>query len=410
MKIILGLLALCCALSASAAAPEHWIVTWGASPSPQETDPAKIAKAKLSFHNQTIREIVHTSAGGDLLRVRLSNVFGKDAVHIGAAHLALRAKESAIAPGSDQVLTFSGRPTITIPPNAIVVSDPVKLRVAPRSDLAVSLFVPEETMGAGIHYSAEQTSYLASGDQTASASLPGSDTVASWVFLADVDVLENGNSATLAAFGDSITDGARSTQDANNRWPDILAGRLLDRKNGPNIGVLNAGIGGNRVLHDAQGNIAFGVSALARFDRDVLSQPGIRYVIVLEGINDLGHPGTSAPASETVTAEDIEAGLQQLAERAHEHGIRVYGATLTPFEGTVFPGYFSPEKEIKRKAINNWIRTTKVFDGVVDFDRTIRDPQHPDRVLPAFDGGDHLHPGDAGYTAMGRQIDLRLFQ
>jgi lysophospholipase L1-like esterase len=214
----------------------------------------------------------------------------------------------------------------------------------------------------------------------------------------------------LVAFGDSITDGARSTMDANHRWPDVLASRLLARRGGRPIGVVDAGIGGNRILHDASGNIRFGVNALARFDRDVLAQPGVRYVIVLEGINDLGHAGTSAPVAETVSADDIIAGLKQLIARAHEKGIKIYGGTLTPFEGTVFPGYYTPEKEAKRQAINSWIRTGKAFDGVVDFDKAVRDPNHPGRMLPAYDGGDHLHPGDAGYKAMGEAVDVAIFK
>jgi lysophospholipase L1-like esterase len=214
--------------------------------------------------------------------------------------------------------------------------------------------------------------------------------------------------ATVVAFGDSITDGANSTMDANHRWPDILAGRL--EAAGMKIGVLNAGIGGNRVLHDPAANIRFGVNALARFDRDVLAQPDVKFAIVMEGINDLGHAGSSAPASETVSAEDVIFGLKQLVERAHEKGIRVFGATLTPFEGTVFKGYFTPEKETWRKAINEWIRNGKGVDGVIDFDKAVRDTQHPDRILPAYDSGDHLHPGDAGYKAMGEAIDLKLFR
>ena len=201
--------------------------------------------------------------------------------------------------------------------------------------------------------------------------------------------------------------GARSTVDTNRRWPDILAARLRSKK----IGVANAGIGGNRILHDALPNsIRFGVNALARFEQDVLAQPGVRYVIILEGINDLGHAGTSAPISETVTADDLIAGMKQMIERAHVRGVKVIGATILPFEGTVFAGYFSAEKEVKRQAINAWIRTGGAFDGLIDFDKTTRDPAHPGRVLPAYDGGDHLHPGDAGYKAMGESIDLKLFK
>ena len=411
MKIrtsVLTALFLACGTLAHAQA--HWVVTWGASPSPLLPDEQQRRTAKLEFANQTLREIVHTSIGGDTLRVRLSNAYGTQAVEIGAAHVALRAKGANIVAGSDRVLTFSGRPAVSIPPNALVLSDPVKLDVPAAADLAISIFVPNTATAAGIHYSAQQTLYVARGDATAAAMLPEPTTITSWVFLIGVDMVEPQSASTVVAFGDSITDGARSTVDANHRWPDVLANRLLTRRGGSKIGVLNAGIGGNRILHDASGNVRFGINALARFDSDVLAQPGVKYVIVLEGINDLGHAGSSAPASETVSAEDMIAGLKQLIERAHEKGLKIFGATLTPFEGTTFAGYFTPEKEAKRKAVNEWIRTGKAFDGVIDFEKAVRDPAHPDRMLPAYDGGDHLHPGDEGYKAMGEAIDLSLFK
>ncbi len=398
------------ASTAFAADQAHWVVTWGASPAPQLADSSQIRAAKLEFDNQTLREIVHTSIGGDTVRVRLSNAYGQHAVDIGAAHIALRAKGAAIVAGSDRTLTFSGRPGISIPANAPVLSDPVKLNVPAEADLAISVFIPRAALGAGIHYSAQQTSYIAQSDRTSAAEFPVAATMTSWVFLTGVDVLAPKSAAAVVAFGDSITDGARSTVDANRRWPDILADRLAARHGAGKIGVLDAGIGGNRILHDATANVRFGVNALARFDRDVLSQPGVQYVIVLEGINDLGHAGTSAPESETVSADDLIAGLKQMIERAHERGIKVFGATLTPFEGTAFPGYFTPEKEVKRKAVNEWIRTGKAFDGVIDFEKAVRDPAHPDRMLAAYDGGDHLHPGDAGYKAMAEAIDLSLFK
>ena len=406
------LLAVCFAASAFAAAPAHWVVAWGASPAPQLADEAQMRSAKLLFDNQTIREIVHTSIASDTVRVRLSNAYGKQAVEIGAVHIALRDaghdKGSSIAPGSDHAVTFSGRASVSIAPNAQALSDPVKL-AAPASNLAISIFLPHATSGAGIHYGAQQTNYIGPGDLTGAAEMSQSATITSWVFLTGVDALSAEGSSTLVAFGDSITDGARSTVDANHRWPDILAERLRARRGGKPIGVLDAGIGGNRVLFDPT-NVRFGVNALARFDRDVLAQPGVKYVIVLEGINDLGHPGSSAPLSETVSADHIIAGLKQMIERAHEHGLKIFGATLTPFEGTMIQGYFSLEKEAKRKAVNEWIRSGKAFDGVIDFDKAARDPQHPDRMLPANDGGDHLHPGDAGYKAMAEAIDLSLFK
>ena len=395
--------------TAIAAEKTHWVVTWGASPSPQLADDAQMRTAKLEFENQTLREIVHTSIGGNTVRVRLSNAFGKDAVDIAAAHIALRSQGAGITAGTDRPLTFGGRPTVSIPANALVLSDPVKLDVPDAGDLAISIFVSNKTMGAGIHYAAQQTNYIGSGDLTSAASIEGAATIPSWVFLTAVEVLAPESSSTVVAFGDSITDGARSTMDANHRWPDILAARLLAQRGRKKIAVLDAGIGGNRILHDAKSNVRFGVSALARFDRDVLAQPGVRYLIILEGINDLGHAGTSAPASETVSAEDLIAGMKQMIDRAHEHGIKVFGATVLPFEGAA-SGYFTPEKEAKRKTLNEFIRNGHAFDGVVDFEKAVRDPKNPDRMLATYDGGDHLHPGDAGYKAMGEAIDLSLFK
>jgi lysophospholipase L1-like esterase len=401
-------LILALAFSAFAADKTHWVATWGASPAPQLADEAQMRAAKMEFDNQTLREIVHTSIGGNTVRVRLSNAFGMDTINVGAAHLALHAQGSGITVGSDRALTFGGRPAVAIPANALVLSDPVKLDAPASGDLAISIFIPGKTLGGGIHYSSQQTSYVGSGDLTGAASIDGAATITSWVFLTSVEVLAPESTSVVVAFGDSITDGARSTVDANHRWPDILAARLIAGHK--KVAVLDGGIGGNRILHDATSNVRFGVNALARFDRDVLAQAGVRYVIVLEGINDLGHAGTSAPASETVSAEDLIAGMKQMIERAHEHRIKVFGATLTPFEGTSFAGYFTPEKEVKRKALNEFIRNGHAFDGVIDFEKAVRDPANPDRMLAAYDGGDHLHPGDAGYKAMGDAIDLALFK
>jgi lysophospholipase L1-like esterase len=393
---------------AAAAADSHWVATWGTSPAPPISDQAQMRAAKLELENQTVRQIVHASIGGGTVRIRLSNAYGKSGVEIGAAHIALRAHGSEIVPGSDRVLKFGGRTSVTIPPGAPVLSDPVRLALPPAGDLAISLFIPQRTAATAVHYSSHQTSYIGTGDLTGSASIRDAATFTSWVFLTGVEVLAPQSASAVVAFGDSITDGSASTPDANRRWSDVLAGRLLLRSSAQ-VGVSNAGIGGNRILHDP-GAVQCGLNALARFDRDVLAVAGAKYVIVLEGVNDLGHPGTSAPVSETVSAEDIIAGLEQMIERAHARGIKIFGATITPFEGTKYPGYFTPEKEAKRKVVNHWIRTSKAFDGVVDFDRAVRDPQHPDRMLEALDSGDHLHPGDAGYKAMGEAIDLALFR
>lgn len=397
-------------LIAPASAQTRWMGTWGASPSPQLATEAQMRAKGLVFENQTLREIVHTSIGGDTVRVRLSNAYGPHTIEIGAAHIALRGQESSIVRGSDRVLTFGGQRSVSIPPNAPVLSDPVKLDVPAGGNLAISIFIPKSTPGGGIHYSAQQTNYVGQGDLTSAASIPDARKIESWVFLTEVDVAAPETASAIVAFGDSITDGSRSTVDSNHRWPNILADRLLAQHADPEIAVLDEGIGGNRVLHDAFGNVAFGTNALARFGRDVLDVPGVKYVIVLEGINDIGHAGSSAPESQAVSAGDIIGGLKQLIARAHEHGLKIFGATLTPFAGTVFPGYFSPAKDVERKAVNHWIRTSNAFDGVIDFDKAVQDPKNPDSILAQYNSGDHLHPNDAGYKAMADAISLALFQ
>lgn len=409
-KKIPFLLACALAIPLWAAGPNHWIATWAASPAPQLPDAEQMRAAKLEFENQTLREVVHVSLGGGEVRVRLSNAYGNQPVELAAVHIALAGQKSQVTAGSDRALTFSGRTSVMIPANALVLSDPVKLDVPAESNVAISIFIPKAASGAGIHYAAQQTSYIASGDVTGAAALPDdAATITSWVYLTGVDVLAPESVSTIVAFGDSITDGSHSTVDANHRWPNILAARLLAQRRRKQLAVVDSGIGGNRILHDGHSNVRFGVNALARFERDVLAQPGAKYVIVLEGINDLGHAGQSAPASETVSAEDLIVGLKQMIARAHERGLKIFGATLTPFEGAA-NGYFTPEKEVKRKAVNEWIRTGKGFDGFVDFDKAARDPAHPDRFLASYDSGDHLHPGDAGYKAMGEAIDLSLFK
>jgi lysophospholipase L1-like esterase len=374
-----------------------WVGTWAASPAGAGTP--------TQFDKQTLREIVHTSIGGSRVRVRLSNAFGAQPLVIGAAHVALRSSGSSVA--SDHALTFSGQTSFSIPAGALALSDPVALEVRAASDVAVSIYLPAATPGATAHASAQQTSFVAPGDLTGAVDLPATAVkITSWPFLAGVDVSGSRKMEAIVAFGDSITDGARSTNDANTRWPDVLAQRLHAK-----FAVLNQGIGGNRVLHDGTGRLAaVGQSALARFDRDVLAQPGVKYVIVLEGINDIGFPGAVGGESEEVTADQIIAGLQQLVERAHERGLRIFGGTLTPFEGTTIPKYYAPEREPKRQAVNQWIRTSKAFDAVIDFEKAVQDPSHPTRILAQYDSGDHLHPSDAGYKAMAGAIDLKLFR
>jgi lysophospholipase L1-like esterase len=390
------------AVLAQAWTTEHWTGTWGAGPG----GPPLPANTQM-FTDQTLRLIVHTSIGGNRVRIRLSNELGSTPLRIGAAHIAVRAAGADILPGTDRELTFSGSAAITIPPGAPVLSDPVELAVAPLSDLAISVYLPGAVGATTIHGTASQTNYVSQpGNFTAAASLPVQRTTLSWPFLTEVDVDSGG--AAIVTFGNSITDGTRSTPDTNNRWPDWLARRLQtvrDPVQGINmrLGVVNRGISGNRLLSNPPEGSLAGVNALARFDRDVLATAGVRYMTVMIGINDIGN----SPDDNPIPAADLIAGYRQLIARAHEKGIAIYGATLTPFEGA---RYYSPAKEVVRQAVNAWIRSTDEFDGVIDFDAVTRDPAHPSRFLPAYDSGDHLHPNDLGYQAMGNAVPLTLFR
>ena len=384
-------------------AAQHWVGTWAASPQTPPDDTANKNSPDAGFNNQTVRMIVRVSIGGTELRVRFSNAFGSAPVTLGAAHVALAGKGAAILPGSDHSLTFSGRQSFTIPPGALVISDPVNLTVPPLTNLAVSVFLPAQTGPATWHALGNQTTFISrTGDFSSSAELPVVKTTHSWYWLFGVEVLADENTAAIVTLGDSITDSLHSSPDENHRWPDILADQLAEQHSGAHLGVLNEGISGNRLLHDVAGP-----SALARFDRDVLAQDGVCCLIVLEGINDIGWPHMQGGqyAAEAVSADDIIAAFRQITERAHAHGIRVYGATLTPFGGAF---YETPDGEAEREAVNQWIRSSGTFDGVLDFDKLTCDPAHPQQFLPAYDSGDHLHPGDAGYDAMGRAA-ARLF-
>jgi lysophospholipase L1-like esterase len=365
----------------------------------------------MHFTNQTLRQIVRTSIGGSRARVVLTNAYGTAPVTIGAAHIALRDKDSSIQ-GSAKALTFSGRPTITIPANAIAYSDPVDLAVPQLSDLAIDLYLPGTTNTPAtvtMHGGALQTNYVSeTGNYSGKPAFPAIGRTTSWFLLSRVDVASPDAAGAIVTFGDSITDGARSTSDTNNRWPDHLARRLLSA--GLKMGVLNAGIGGNRVLSEATvppgidvRAVGAGINALARFERHVLSQAGVTHVIVLEGINDIGN----ARQNPTPTAEDLIAAHKQLIEQAHARGLKIYGATLTPFWGAA---YFTEAGETKRQALNEWIRNGKGYDGVIDFDKATRDPGDPKKFLEKYDSCDYLHPGDAGYKAMGEAIDLSLFR
>ncbi|HEV7827102.1 MAG TPA: SGNH/GDSL hydrolase family protein [Mycobacteriales bacterium] len=395
--------------SPSPAEPHRaWTATWGTAPTGPGTPPVPAE----SFEDETLRQIVHTSVGGASVRVRLSNEFGTAPLVIGAARVARSTGGSGIA--GDRRLTFGGRSSVRVPPGARRDSDPVALPVEPGTDLAVSLYLPRPTRGETLHGSAFQRNYVVPRNATRDPRLVDPRVLTSWFFLTGVSV--TGPAGTIVAFGDSITDGAITTVDANHRWPDLLADRL--RAEGIRSGVVNAGIGGNRLLHDGRtvpGEFEgigplFGPSALARFDRDVLARPGARYVVVLLGINDIGQPTSLAPPEEAVTVRELIAGYRRLIARAHAVGLVAVGATLTPFEGTTIAGYHSAENEAKRSAVNRWIRAGGEWDAVLDFDRAVRDPAHRVRMLPAYDSGDHLHPNDAGMRAMADAIPLRLFR
>lgn len=380
----------------------HWVATWAASP--QSGDFATVP-TPATFSNQTIRMVVHASIGGNRLRIRLTNELGAQPLVIGAAHVALQSSGSSIVAGSDRALTFSGQGRIAIPKGAPMYSDPVDLRIPPLGNVVVTLYLPQATPNTTFHALGQQTTWInAAGDSTNATLFPTATTTTSWYALSALEVRASSHSVAVVTLGDSITDGYASTVDANRRWPNLLAERLQQSRRYDDVAVVDHGISGNRVLHDA-----IGPNALSRIDRDVLAASGVRFVTLLEGINDIGFPGAFGLANEAVTADDIIAGYRQIIGRAHAKNLLIYGATLTPFEGTVFPGYYSVAGEAKREAVNTWIRTSGAFDAVIDFDRAVRDPSHPTRMRPAFDSGDHLHPNDTGYQAMANAIDLHLF-
>ena len=402
------------AAPAAFAFDEHggdWVATWGASPQSEVEPVFGPPPTAVQFNNQTIRMIARISKGGDRIRVRLDNSFGTDSVVIGAAHVAVHASGAGIIPGSDHQLTFGGSATVTIPPGAPIVSDPVDFDIPNLAELAVSIYLPQPTAGLSGHTLGVQTTYVGapgSGDQTGAAAVATPTTTLTRYFLAGIDVLADDEVKAVVTFGDSITDGFNSTVDANRRWPDRLAERLLERGHKQNRTVVNEGISGNRLLHNV-----IGPDALSRFDRDVISQAHVEFVTVLLGINDVGFPAIAVPnapppfASQSVTSDQMLQAYRQLIARAHAKGIKIIGATLTPFEGA---GYATAEGEAKREAANNFIRSSGEFDAVIDFDRVTRDPTHPARLAPQFDSGDHLHPNDLGYKAMADSIDLAIFQ
>jgi len=375
----------------------HWVGTWTATPAPGEG---------AAFNNHTLRMMPRVSVGGRILRVRISNAYGTRPLAVGAAYAGRRISGPAVVAGSNRRLTFGGETSATIAAGSLIVSDPVELELAPLSDLAVSVHLPADlpaSFGITGRY-ARQTNYVSPpGDFAAEDVMPVGRLTDDWYFVCGVDVVAPGETGAVIAVGDSLTDANISTHDGHHSWPSQLARRLMARPSGRPMAVMNQGLGGNRILHDIRGD-----SGLRRFDRDVLAQPGATHAIVMLGTNDLrNRPGKP---EEEVTAPQMIAGLKQFAVRGRARGIKVIGATLTPFENETFlPGAWNPRREAVRQAVNEWLRKAEGFDAVVDFDRALRDPDHPAGMLPIYDCGDHLHPSDLGYRAMGDAIDLSLF-
>jgi lysophospholipase L1-like esterase len=375
----------------------HWVGTWTATPVPVEG---------RSISNQTLRMIARTSIGGSKVRVRLSNAYGKRALTFGAARIGIRDAGPVVAPGSDRQLTFGGSTRASIPAGSLILSDAVDLDVPPLSDLAVSIYVPgdvPESFQVTGHGNAHQTNYISTpGDFSGDCDMPVGDLTSAYLLLSGIDVLAPAGTGGIVTVGDSLTDCNTSQLDANNRWPDQLARRIVAR-GGKMFGVMNQGLGGNRILHDGRGDCG-----VRRLDRDVIAQPGATHLIVILGINDIRNRGQLP--EEDASAEDMIAGLQQMCLRAHAAGLKIFGGTLLTFEHETFnPGFYTPEGEAKRQEVNAWVRDGGEFDAVIDFEKALRDPGHPTQMLPLYDCGDHLHPSDAGYLHMGDVIDLSLF-
>lgn len=382
-----------------------WVASWGAS---QQIPEPQNALSPEDLTDTTLRQVFHLSVGGRTLRVHFSNAFGTEALHIASVHIGrpLSANSSAIEPSSDRPLTFAGNAEATIPPGAELISDPVNCVLPPLSDVDVTIYLQSPPARETGHPGSRATSYYVRGDFVGAATLPEPKHVDHWYQVSEIDVQSAPGAASVIALGDSITDGHGATTNGNDRWTDILAARLQGSPATRNIGVSNQGIGGNHLLSDG-----LGPNVLARFDRDVLAPTAARWVIVFEGVNDLGglaRDGEVSAEQHQALVDRVLAAYQQITERAHSHGLRVFGATITPYAGSNYyhPG---PLSEADRQAVNHWIRSPGNFDAVIDFDSVVRDPEHPDHLLPAYDCGDHLHPSPTGYKAMGDAIPLSLF-
>jgi lysophospholipase L1-like esterase len=397
--------------------PRHeWIATWAASPQPTAPDPDE---PLLNIEDQTVRERVRVSIGGARICLRLSNEYGSAPLLIGSATVAAPNDSTSVRPGSIQTVTFGGRNSITIPAGAPVLSDPVAFPVASGAEISISLYFPKRVATPTLHALALKRAVVSQrGDHTGAEKIESGAASESLILVSAVLVPAQPSQRLVVAFGDSVTDGDRSTVDADRNWPSDLIRRLGKTREGSKVAVVNEGIVGNRLLSDCfiASVGCFGVSALARADRDVLALPGVTHIVLLEGINDIGFPGAKlggsylADPDDVRTPEDLIDAYRQLISRAHAHGVKLIGATITPFEDVDFPGYYSESKEAVRQAVNKWIRTSGSFDAVIDFDAVLRDPDHPSRLLPRFASKDHLHPNDLGYQAMADAIDLALFK
>jgi lysophospholipase L1-like esterase len=413
----LRICALICSLALippiAAAQREGWITTWTASPEPAEPDPNQPI---LNLRDQTVRERVRISVGGSQIRIRLSNEYGSSPLLVGAVTVGAPKDPATVKPGSIQAVTFGGRNSVTIPAGAPAISDPVALTVAYGVEISISLYFPKRVTTPTWHALALKRAVVSpQGDHSYDEKIQGGTEASRSMFVSAVLVPARRSQRLVVAFGDSIVDGDGSTANADRNWPNDLIRRLEKTPDGSRLAVVNEGIAGNRLLAD--GPLAsLGISALARFDRDALSMPGVTHIVLLEGINDLGFPGAKlgefslADPADVRNAEDLIGAYRQLIARAHMRGIKLIGSTMTACEGVDIPGYYSEAKEATRQAVNNWIRTSHAFDGVIDFDAVLRDPDHPSRLLPRFASEDHLHPNDAGYQAMADAIDLALFQ
>ncbi len=369
-----------------------WVGTWGCSPQLTEQ---KNMPPPPGLESNTLRQVVQVSIGGNKLRIKFSNAFGTDPVTLVSTHIAVSAGGSAIQTNTDTALTFQGQSSVTIPAGEAIWSDPFDFSLAPLADLAVTIHFGNISDAVTGHPGSRSTSYIVPGDAVSAADMPGAATMAHWDIINGIDVQMDNPQGAVVTLGDSITDGRGSDTDKNDRWPDNLAHRLHDNSDTSNIGLLNEGIGGNCVLRGG-----LGPTALSRFDRDVLSQSNVRWLIVFEGVNDIGGSRNPAVATNLITA------FQKFITEAHAHNIRVYGATITPF-GKSF--YDSPAHETARETVNNWIRTSGAYDAVIDFDAAVRDPQNPTQLLQSANSGDHLHPNEHGYQMMANAIDLKLF-